>query len=63
MSSYYDHNAKGVSWDVLPFPAPIEVTERQLTDAEAEAFRKGVQSWIEMQNAFSSASCSPADAG
>ena len=63
MSSYYDHNAKSTSWDVLPFPAPIDVTEHRLTDDEADQFRARVQQWIETQNASLSASCSPADAG
>jgi hypothetical protein len=50
VSSYFEHNSKSTAWDVLPFPAPMEVAERELTDDEAEAFKRRVQAWIETQN-------------
>jgi lipoate-protein ligase A len=36
--SYFDH-VGGITWEVVDFPKPIEVEERELTDEEIEHFR------------------------
>jgi lipoate-protein ligase A len=36
---YFDH-VGGTTWEVVDFPKPIEVEERELTDEEIEHFRK-----------------------
>ena len=37
--SYFEFNEKKPHFEVLEFPAPIEVSERTLSDSEISAFR------------------------
>lgn len=54
--NYYEHVSKATSWEVLELPPVIEVSERKLTNEEAEAFRQWMTKHNDSHGALDSAS-------